>query len=146
MRIDRRHTGRSKRNVRNRKSSNPVLTHRPLEGFDPTPKWSVPLCFLQCQFATWCAVTEPLCPDGKLDVTAAPGLHAALLDRKDQDVQIDMTDVTLIGALCLQTLIAAARSAHEGHHDFQISNTSDLVLAQMAAMGMTPEQIAEGYV
>jgi len=89
-------------------------------------------------------VTEPLCPDGKLDVTAAPGLHASLLGCDGQDVQVDMTSVTSIGALCLQTLIAAARSARDNNHDFQISNTSDQVLAQMAAMGMTPELIVEG--
>jgi len=93
---------------------------------------------------TRCSVTEPLCPAGKLDITAAPGLHAALLGYEGKDVQIDMTNVTLIGALCLQTLIAAARSANEGSHDFLLSNTSDQVLAQMAAMGMTPELIAEG--
>ena len=89
-------------------------------------------------------MADPLRPTGKLDVTAVAGLHADLMARQGQDVTIDMSGVSLLGALCLQTLIAGARATRQAGNSFDLINTGDLILAQMASMGMSPETISEG--
>ena len=51
-----------------------------------------------------------------------------------------------MGALCLQVCVAAARQALATNHSFIVVNTPDAVLAQINAMGLTPETIAEGAI
>ncbi len=89
-------------------------------------------------------MAEPLIPESRLDVTQAAGLHAALMARAGQDVTLDMAEVTQLGALCLQVLVSAARSLRAAGAALRLVNVPDKVLAQMTAMGMSPETIAEG--
>lgn len=89
-------------------------------------------------------MAEPLAPEGKLDLAAVSDLHASFVGRFGQDIVLDLTNVTHIGALCAQACIAAARSAKQSGNEFQVLNTSDTVLNQLGCMGLTPEQIAEG--
>ncbi|GAA6175419.1 STAS domain-containing protein [Sulfitobacter pacificus] len=87
---------------------------------------------------------EPLMPEGKLDVAAAVSFHSELTARIGQDVIIDCEKVTQIGALCLQTCLAAAREARRNQTRFKMINVSDPVLVQLTSMGFTPETLAEG--
>lgn len=82
--------------------------------------------------------------EGKLDVSTVPALHAALLKRADQDVVLDLSEVTHIGALCVQTCLAAARHAQEAGTSFRLTNVPDGVLAQLSCMGFSPETLSEG--
>jgi len=87
---------------------------------------------------------KPLTLPAKLDISAVAGLHADLVARKDQTVELDLSDVTHFGALCLQVIIAAARKANSTGKSLCLRNANDRVLAQLLAMGVTPETIMEG--
>ena len=80
----------------------------------------------------------------RLDLSAAQGLLSVLTDTQDEDILLDMGEVTYLGALCLQVLIAAADASRTNGHGFQLINTSDRVLDQLRVMGMTPQDIAKG--
>ena len=90
------------------------------------------------------AVAERHAPKGKLDLAAVPDLHGWLVAARDKEVILDLQDVTLFGTLCLQTCLAAARNAAVAGTGFAIINASDAVLAQLSAMGFTPESLSEG--
>jgi chemotaxis protein CheX len=89
-------------------------------------------------------MAEQVIPPARMDLAAAPALHAELLARAGADVTVEMSGVTQIGALCAQMLIAGARAARDGGHALTLSGVNDRVLGQMAAMGLTPEAIMEG--
>ncbi len=89
-------------------------------------------------------MAEVMALEGKLDVRAVGALHAALGTRLDQDLTVDMTGVTQLGALCLQTLIGAATAVRCGGHQMVLSNVSDTVEAQLRYMGTNPQAIVEG--
>ncbi len=89
-------------------------------------------------------MTEPVILEGKLDLSAVGGLHARLLAIAGQDTTLDFGAVTQIGALCLQTCLAAARRAQAAQVTFSMVNLSDALRDQMAVMGFTPETLAEG--
>lgn len=89
-------------------------------------------------------MADPIAPTGKLDLTAVASFHEAMGAAAQRDVTLDLGKVTLIGALCLQSCIAAARASRAAGHDFHIVNVPDVVLGQMKLMGFSPEGIAEG--
>jgi len=89
-------------------------------------------------------MAEPLAPKGKLDLTAASDLHAAFVAHPEGDVVLDLSAVAHMGALCLQVCVAAARTLQAQGNTLQIINTPDAVTAQMHAMGLNPETLAEG--
>lgn len=89
-------------------------------------------------------MAEHIAPEGKLDLAGVTSLHAEFLGKLGQDIVLDLSKVTHFGALCMQTCIAAGRSAQENGNDFRIINASDHVLGQISSMGMTPETLAEG--
>lgn len=79
----------------------------------------------------------------RLDLSQAIHLVSDL--RKiDGDVHIDASEVTHLGALCLQALIAAARKAIDAGHRFEMVGVTDKVLDQMKVMGTAPEHLMEG--
>jgi chemotaxis protein CheX len=80
----------------------------------------------------------------RLDLPAAQGLLTVLTNAQDDDIVLDMGDVTYLGALCLQVLIAAADASRSNGHGFSLINTSDRVLDQLRVMGMTPQDIVKG--
>tara|TARA_R110000787_G_scaffold48099_5_gene116162 strand:+ start:393 stop:668 length:276 start_codon:yes stop_codon:yes gene_type:complete len=89
-------------------------------------------------------MVDTLTLEGKLDLAAVGQLHDDLMARSGRNVIVNMSRVTHGGALCIQTLIAAAISARADGFSIKLTNTNDRVLGQLAAMGMTPETIMEG--
>lgn len=81
-------------------------------------------------------------PEGKLDLANVGALHADLQGAGDCDIVVDLEQVTQLGALAMQTLIAAALDMTARGRTLRLVNTSDRVLGQIGAMGMTPEKIA----
>ena len=77
-------------------------------------------------------------------MTAASKVHEQLMAMNGQNIQVDLSEVTLMGALCLQICVAAARQAKATDCTFEVVNAPDAVLAQINSMGLTPETIAEG--
>lgn len=89
-------------------------------------------------------MSEALVLNAKLDLSEAADLYAKILPRCEGDLVLDAGKVTHMGALCTQILIAAGRKAHVGGHSLMMINTSDRVLGQLAAMGLSPEHISGG--
>ena len=90
-----------------------------------------------------CRMSERLHLTGKLDLAAAPKLRDRLLAQAPGDVDVDFADVTMLGALCLQILVAAARAQAAGGHALHIINCPDAVKAHFAAMGLSPDTLME---
>ncbi len=88
-------------------------------------------------------MSAPLQLPAKLDLPASLQLVGDLREI-DGDMHIDASNVTHMGALCLQALIAAARKAKGAGSKFEITGISEKVAAQLAAMGTSPEHLAEG--
>jgi anti-anti-sigma regulatory factor len=89
-------------------------------------------------------MTEVLTLDGKLDANAATELHASLKPHLNADLTLDFAKVTELGALCLQTLIAAGIALREGGHQLTFLNIDKNVEMNMAWMGTAPAQVSEG--
>ncbi len=84
-----------------------------------------------------------IAPNDRLDLPAVTDLHAQFAAAGDQDIVLDLSAVTQVGALCLQVMIAAGRAARENGTSFRIENVPEQVLDHLSLMGTTPEQIME---
>lgn len=86
-------------------------------------------------------MTEPVILESRLGSGRAADLRAALLACANGATVVDMQHVTQLGALCLQVLISAAKTARVGGRPFQIIGVSDPVLDQMRLMGVAPDAL-----
>lgn len=89
-------------------------------------------------------MAERIALKGKLDLTAASHVHGLIAARRGSDVEIDLGAVSQIGALCLQVLISAAKTATAHNTAFSITGCATRVRDQMAAMGVPPENLTIG--
>lgn len=89
-------------------------------------------------------MTDPVMLNAKLDLPAAAALMNTLQERSEAEVVVDFAEVKHLGALCLQVLISAAKTAAADNRKITLTNASDRVIDQMRVMGMTPEAIAKG--
>ena len=89
-------------------------------------------------------MSEPVVLAPKLDLAAASALLTSLSSHDAPELVIDMSQVKHHGALCLQVLLAAAKTSNSQNRTMTLTNTSDRVIDQMRLMGMTPETIARG--
>ena len=89
-------------------------------------------------------MTEPIVPASKLDLSAANDLATQLRQRDKGDIVVDMSQVTHLGALCMQTLISASGSLATKSRKLTLENVSERVEEQMRVMGMTPELLTKG--
>lgn len=80
----------------------------------------------------------------RLDLSSVTGLYTDLCAHSDKDVTLDMEQVTYLGALGLQVMIAAARHAKEAGKTLSLRNISDRIVVQLRLLGATPETIMEG--
>jgi chemotaxis protein CheX len=80
-----------------------------------------------------------------LDLAAAQTL---VNDLSNQDlsgnVVLDASEVTHLGALCVQALLAGARAAHAAGGSLKIENVQEKVDDQLASMGLSKELVMEG--
>lgn len=89
-------------------------------------------------------MNKPIVLQPKLDLPAAGPLTKSILDLGDGDIVLDAKDVSQIGALCIQVMLAAATSAKKAGHALSLINANDRILEQISYFGLTPESIAEG--
>lgn len=80
----------------------------------------------------------------KLGLGEVGALHQRLLTHADDDLIIDAADVTHMGTLCLQLLIAAGRDRAAAGKLFRLQNVGDGCLRQLAHFGLSPEVIEGG--
>jgi len=85
-------------------------------------------------------------PAGKLDLAAAASLHSELGALSGQDVELDLSAATQIGALCLQVLIAACKTAASAGKTFRIVASNDRIDANLCAMGMDCAALTEDMI
>ncbi|MFK7882312.1 STAS domain-containing protein [Roseobacter sp.] len=91
-------------------------------------------------------MSDPITLAPRLDLSAASALMTTLKDHKDGDLTMDLSEVSHLGALCLQVMIAAATAAVAAGRSVSVVNASDRVIDQLRVMGMTPEAISRGHV
>jgi chemotaxis protein CheX len=60
-----------------------------------------------------------------LDLNEATALHEKLLALKGSDIVIDASAVERVGTLCVQVLMAGAKTWEEDHLSFTFSKVSD---------------------
>ncbi|MFT6023687.1 MAG: chemotaxis protein CheX [Ascidiaceihabitans sp.] len=90
-------------------------------------------------------MNEPYKLSPRLDLSASQGLVAHLLSiPKSEPTVLDASDVTHLGALCAQALIAAGIRSTAAGGSLDIINTSDRIETQLDAMGMNLKSIMEG--
>ncbi len=85
-------------------------------------------------------------------ITMAPrlGLDAVgpLVDNisaaSGQDLELDASQVSHLGTLCLQVLLAAARDWAITGRRFRLVSPSDACTTQLALFGLSPETLAGG--
>ncbi|MEO0390886.1 MAG: STAS domain-containing protein [Pseudomonadota bacterium] len=80
----------------------------------------------------------------RLDLSNAPDIAQQLLAYpSDSAIQVDASDVTHMGTLGVQVLMAAARRARHAGGSVTVSGLSDRVHGQLSALGLTPDNITE---
>ena len=89
-------------------------------------------------------MAEVIAPEGKLDLAAAAGLHSELGALRGQDIELDLSRATQLGALCLQVLIACRNTARDAGTAFHIKGACDKVASNAAQMGMPLHNLTEG--
>lgn len=89
------------------------------------------------------AMSDTLVLQPRLDLSAAEPLAEALKTRLGADVTVDAREVTHLGAICLQVLLATAKTARRAGHRFTLVNASDRVLEQLSTLGFTPDSLSE---
>ena len=89
-------------------------------------------------------MAEVVAPEGKLDLAAAAGLHSELGALRGHDVELDLSKATQMGALCLQVLIAACKTARDANTTFRVTGAPDRVRANLEVMGMSVGTLTEG--
>lgn len=80
-----------------------------------------------------------------LDSQAAEQLGAALKQKRGEPLTIDAAEVSFLGALVLQMLIAACRQWREDGLSFDIAEVSDEFLDGMRLLGVTPDELGLAY-
>lgn len=89
------------------------------------------------------AMAETYSLPPKLDLPAAGPLAADLQAKLENDLVLDASDVTLVGALCIQVIASAALSFAAAGKRLSLTNTSDRVIDQLHHLGFTPESLVE---
>ena len=80
----------------------------------------------------------------RLGLAEAQPLVTALREHSGSDLVIDASEVSHLGTLCLQALIAAAREHAAEGTGFLINNVNDSCVQQLSVYGLSPEALAEG--
>ena len=89
-------------------------------------------------------MAETIVLPARLNLSSVTSLHTDLCTHSEKDVTLDLGQVTYLGALGLQVLIAAARQSKVAGTTLRLRNTSDRIIAQMRLLGACPETIMEG--
>ncbi|WP_299963221.1 STAS domain-containing protein [uncultured Roseobacter sp.] len=89
-------------------------------------------------------MSDPVKLQPRLDLSAAAALKSTLTDHKGDELVMDLSDVKHLGALCLQVMLAAAKSKVADGISVSVINASDRVIDQLRVMGVTPETISRG--
>lgn len=76
-----------------------------------------------------------------LDLNAASRLHEQVLAHKGEDIDIDASDVSRVGAQCVQVLLSAAKSWRAEDQKFKVEKASDAFLKTLQLLGISDEAL-----
>lgn len=76
-----------------------------------------------------------------LDLNAASRLHEQLLALKDKNVAVDASDVSRVGAQCIQILVSAARSWKATDMAFSVNQSSDAFAKTLQLLGISDDEM-----
>ncbi|MBW3097396.1 STAS domain-containing protein [Pseudohoeflea coraliihabitans] len=76
-----------------------------------------------------------------LDLNAASRLHEQVLALQDKDVAIDASEVSRVGAQCVQVLLSAAASWRAADRQFTVKHSSEIFAKTLTVLGVTDESI-----
>ncbi|MDP2119370.1 MAG: STAS domain-containing protein [Hoeflea sp.] len=76
-----------------------------------------------------------------LDLNAASRLHEQVLAHKGEDIDIDATDVSRVGAQCVQVLLAAAVSWRADDQSLKVKQASDAFIKTLQLLGISDEAL-----
>jgi len=79
--------------------------------------------------------TLPAC----LDLKAAAELHREFLARRGVDLAVDASEVSRLGGLCLQVLLAAVRAWRNDGRELAIVNPSETYCNALNLFGVPPD-------
>ncbi|WP_299731701.1 STAS domain-containing protein [uncultured Tateyamaria sp.] len=90
-------------------------------------------------------MTEPIQLPARLDATELSAFAPRLTEAcTGGTVQIDAGEVTHMGALGVQLILAAARDQRSLGGTLEICAISERATSQLAMMGLSPQQLSEG--
>lgn len=81
--------------------------------------------------------------DPKLDLRSVAPLKTAILEIRGQNLTLDATEVTQMGALSLQVIRAAAKTWAADGQDLQFINASNECEDQINLLGFTSQSICK---
>ncbi len=81
--------------------------------------------------------------DAKLDLRAAEPLKVSILSQRGQDLTLDATKVTQLGALCLQVIRSAAKTWAQDGKTLTFSNASLECAEQLNLLGFNSETLSK---
>lgn len=81
--------------------------------------------------------------DAKLDLRAAESLKESILSQRGQDLTLDATEVTQLGALCLQVIRSAAKTWAQDGKTLTFSNASLECAEQLNLLGFNSETLSK---
>ena len=84
---------------------------------------------------------DALVLDGRLDLQAAAPLLASLRARRDSPVSLDAGNVSHLGGLCLQILLASAAEWRQRGHRLSLSPLSAAFTDALQAFGISPDDL-----
>lgn len=76
-----------------------------------------------------------------LDLNEASALHGQLMGLKGSNVVIDASAVERVGALCVQVLMAAAKTWQEDKLSFTFARVSDAFMKTMQLIGVNIDHL-----
>ena len=76
-----------------------------------------------------------------LDLNAASRLHEQVLAHKGEDIDIDASEVTRVGAQCVQVLLSAALSWRSDEQSLKVGKASDAFVKTLQLLGISDEAL-----
>ena len=76
-----------------------------------------------------------------LDLPAASRLHEQVLTLQEQNIAVDASDVSRVGAQCIQVLLSAAESWRSAGRAFSVNQSSETFARTLQLLGVTDESV-----
>ncbi len=76
-----------------------------------------------------------------LDLTAASRLHEQVLALQEKNIAVDASEVSRVGAQCVQVLLSAAESWRTAGRAFSVNQASETFARTLQLLGISDESV-----